>query len=501
MASDYWRKRIEAEQRAKIERDATLADEMKRLYAYHFDALEKEIRAFTDRYGEKNNIPLTEVKKRVSEMDVKAFEEKAKKYVAEKDFSARANSELALYNLKMKVNRLELLQYQMDLELVALTEGEHRLTSRFLNDEYVKELKFQAGLLGKSVPSPNRLKQLAETTLNANFYGANWSDNIWKRQTELRSVTAELTEEYLLRGKNPTTLVSRLRREFDVTSYEARRLAITEGARVATEAQRQSYIDNDYDEYEYIAEPSACDLCKPLDSKIFKVKDMRPGLNAAPTHPHCRCSTAAHYSEDDEYERFIEKSLDSVEESAKTEYNRVRDYLSVDSEIERDLQKRADKIYRSMLNGESDAIKNYTGTYYGTINRYLRGALFEDDKDEYVLNNAKSLIPELERALNRGTLGRDLKLYRYVDYGEFYNLQEDGEYLTFLSTSISETATQHLNDSYKVVINAPKETRGVFIGDRSEVPEEREFLIQRGAKYRTIRVDNEKGVVEIELLD
>lgn len=312
MASDYWRKRIEAEQRAKIERDATLADEMKRLYAYHFDALEKEIRAFTDRYGEKNNIPLTEVKKRVSEMDVKAFEEKAKKYVAEKDFSARANSELALYNLKMKVNRLELLQYQMDLELVALTEGEHRLTSRFLNDEYVKELKFQAGLLGKSVPSPNRLKQLAETTLNTNFYGANWSDNIWKRQTELRSVTAELTEEYLLRGKNPTTLVSRLRREFDVTSYEARRMAITEGARVATEAQRQSYIDNDYDEYEYIAEPSACDLCKPLDGKIFKVKDMQPGLNAAPTHPHCRCSTAAHYSEDDEYERLIQDSWHSV---------------------------------------------------------------------------------------------------------------------------------------------------------------------------------------------
>lgn len=311
MASDYWRKRIEAEQRAKIERDATLADEMKRLYAYHFDALEKEIRAFTDRYGEKNNIPLTEVKKRVSEMDVKAFEEKAKKYVAEKDFSARANSELALYNLKMKVNRLELLQYQMDLELVALTEGEHRLTSRFLNDEYVKELKFQAGLLGKSVPSPNRLKQLAETTLNANFYGANWSDNIWKRQTELRSVTAELTEEYLLRGKNPTTLVSRLRREFDVTSYEARRLAITEGARVATEAQRQSYIDNDYDEYEYIAEPSACDLCKPLDGKIFKVKDMQPGKNAAPMHPHCHCSTAAHYSENDEYERLIQESWNS----------------------------------------------------------------------------------------------------------------------------------------------------------------------------------------------
>lgn len=309
MVSDYWKKRIEAEQMAKIERDASLADEMKRLYTYHFDALEKEIRAFTDRYGEKNNIPLTEIKRRVSEMDVKAFEEKAKKYVAEKDFSAKANRELSLYNLKMKLNRLELLQYQMDLELVALTEGEHKLTGRFLNDEYVKELETQAGLLGQSVQSANRIKQLANATLNANFHGANWSDNIWKRQTELRSIVAKLTEEYLLRGKNPTTLVSQIRREFEVTSHEARRLAITEGARVATEAQRQSYIDNGYDEYEFIAEPSACAICKPLDGKIFKVSKMMPGENASPKHPFCRCATAAHYSKsDEEYERILQES-------------------------------------------------------------------------------------------------------------------------------------------------------------------------------------------------
>ncbi|MBO4126522.1 minor capsid protein [Streptococcus suis] len=329
MKNDYWRKRIEAEQRAKIERDATLADEMKRLYAYHFDALEKEIRAFTDRYSEKNNIPLTEVKKRVSEMDVKAFEEKAKRYVAEKDFSAQANRELSLYNLKMKINRLELLQYQMDLELVALTEGEHSLTSRFLNDEYIRELEFQAGLLGQSVPSANQLKQLAETTLNANFHGANWSDNIWKRQTALRSVVASLTEEYLLRGKNPTTLVSKIRREFDVTSYEARRLAITEGARVATEAQRQSYIDNGYDEYKFMAEPSACAICKPLNGKIFKVSEMIPGETAGPMHPFCRCATAAHYSKsDEEYERILRESWESVhgresvEKTADKVYNR-----------------------------------------------------------------------------------------------------------------------------------------------------------------------------------
>lgn len=396
MKNDYWRKRIEAEQRAKIERDATLADEMKRLYAYHFDALEKEMRAFTDRYSKKNNIPLAEVKKRVSEMDVKAFEEKAKRYVAEKDFSAQANRELSLYNLKMKINRLELLQYQMDLELVALTEGEHKLTSRFLNDEYIRELEFQAGLLGQSVPSANQLKQLAETTLNANFHGANWSDNIWKRQTALRSVVASLTEEYLLRGKNPTTLVSKIRREFDVTSYEARRLAITEGARVATEAQRQSYIDNGYDEYKFMAEPSACAICKPLNGKIFKVSEMIPGETAGPMHPFCRCATAAHYSKsDEEYERILRESVhgrESVEKTADKVYNEsmkdLKDSGAISArrgDIKKQQDEFAERYYSQLKNSNREDVISKMANSSSLQKEIVASALKHVLDDQYLL--------------------------------------------------------------------------------------------------------------------
>lgn len=312
MSSDYWKRRIEAEQRARVERDATLSDEMTRLYNYHFKELEKEIRAFSERYASKNNLPLSEVKVRVDEMDVKAFEEKAKRYVAEKDFSAKANSELSLYNLKMKMNRLELLQYQLDLEMVALGDAEHKMTEQFLNDEYVKALKAQSGLLGQSVLSSSQIEKVAQATLNTSFKGAKWSNRIWQRQDALRGIVARMTEDYLLKGKNPTTMIPKIKKEFDVSAHEAKRLAVTEGARVATEAERQSYIANGYDEYEFIAEPKACDICRPLDGKIFKVADMSPGENAAPMHPHCRCATAAHFSmSEKEYERLIKKSANS----------------------------------------------------------------------------------------------------------------------------------------------------------------------------------------------
>lgn len=294
MVNDYWKKRIEAEQLAKMERGATLGEEMDRLYSYHFNELEKEIRAFEQRYADKNGLSLSEVKARVDDFDVKAFEEKAKRYVAEKNFSARANSELALYNLKMKTNRLALLQYQLDLELVALAEDERQLTERFLNDEFIKVIETQSGLLGQSVLSASQVGTVAQVVLNTPFKDVVWSERIWQRQNALREVVARMTERLLLQGKNPTTMVSQLRKEFDVSASEAKRLAVTEGARVATEAQKQSYIANGYDEYEFIAEPSACRICAKLDGKIFKVKDMIPGENASPMHPWCHCSTGAH---------------------------------------------------------------------------------------------------------------------------------------------------------------------------------------------------------------
>ncbi len=61
-----------------------------------------------------------------------------------------------------------------------------------------------------------------------------------------------------------------------------KRLMVTELARVQTEAQKQSFIQNGFEEYEYIAceKADACSQCRSLDGKVFKVEDMMPGENA-----------------------------------------------------------------------------------------------------------------------------------------------------------------------------------------------------------------------------
>ena len=310
--NDYWRNRIELEQRAAIKRDEDYATELKKMHDYYFNEIEKEIRTFVGRYASRNgDIPYAEVIARLDAMDVAAFAEKAKRYVEEKDFGVVANRELAIYNLKMRVSRLEALKQELDLQMIALANEEEKKTEKFLKEEYLQGLRSQAGILG--VTESSTLSTAMNQAIDRNFNGATWSSRIWERQNALREIVKKATADLLILGKNPTQIIPKLRKEFGVSAYQAKRLAVTEGSRVAMAAQKDSLESQDYEEYEYIAEPSACKICAPFDGKIFKVSEMESGRNCAPMHPFCRCSVAAHYSGISEKVKQQTKAVDEVE--------------------------------------------------------------------------------------------------------------------------------------------------------------------------------------------
>lgn len=293
--NSYWRNRVELEQKAAIKRDEDYATELKKMHDYYFNEIEKEIRTFVGRYASRNgDIPYAEVIARLDAMDVAAFAEKAKRYVEEKDFGVVANRELAIYNLKMRVSRLEALKQELDLQMIALANEEEKKTEKFLKEEYLQGLRSQAGILG--VTESSTLSTAMNQAIDRNFNGATWSSRIWERQNALREIVKKATADLLILGKNPTQIIPKLRKEFGVSAYQAKRLAVTEGSRVAMAAQKEILESQDYEEYEYIAEPSACKICAPFDGKIFKVSEMESGRNCAPMHPFCRCSVAAHYS-------------------------------------------------------------------------------------------------------------------------------------------------------------------------------------------------------------
>lgn len=316
-SSEYWAKREAEALKHYITDEKEYDKQLKRIYSNMLDACQTEINAFYGKYAAKEGITLAEAKKRVSEMDIKAYERKAAKYVKDKDFSPKANEEMRLYNAAMKINRLEMLKANIGKELIAGHDELEKYMGEILKGRTEDELKRQAGILGKTVKNN---AQKANAIVNASFHNATFSDRIWMYQDLMKADIAKLLESGLIQGKNPRALARELKKTFKTSTFNAERLMRTELARVQTEAQKQSFIRNGFEEYEFIVNAGCCPICQGLSGKHFKVEKMMPGDNAPPMHPHCRCSTAA-YSDRKEYEEW----LDHLDKGGTTEeYNRMK---------------------------------------------------------------------------------------------------------------------------------------------------------------------------------
>lgn len=334
---DYWAKR-EAEQLKHYTRDEKEYDrQLQQIYKNMLDNCQKEIDGFYGRYAAKEGITIAEAKKRVSKLDIEAYERKAKKYVKDKEFSQKANEEMRLYNATMKINRLEMLKANIGLELIAGHDELDKFMAGILKGRTMEELERQAGILGKTVRN-NALR--ANAIVNASFHNAKFSDRVWMYQDMMKAELSTLLQSGLIQGKNPRVLARELKKKFDVTTSNAERLMRTELARVQTEAQKQSFLRNGFDMYEFIVNGGCCPICQGLSGKHFNVDKMMPGENAPPMHPHCRCSTAA-WEDSEEYEAW----LDFLDKGGTTEeWNKMK---------AANLAKAIDSM--TLVNGESDA--------------------------------------------------------------------------------------------------------------------------------------------------
>lgn len=424
---------------------------------------------FYARYAKKEGITMAEAKKRADKLDIDAYARKAKKYVETKDLSDQANEEMRIYNLTMKVNRLELLKANIGLEMVSGFDEMQKYFDKKLTDRTLKEFQRQAGILGKSVL---KNEKYAHAIVNASFKNATYSDRIWMYQGMLKAELEGLLASGLIRGQNPKKLAKHLEKRFGVSAYNAERLMVTELARVQTEAQKQSFIRNGFDEYVYVActKGDVCPICKGLDDKHFKVDDMMPGENAPPMHPNCHCSTAA-YMDNEAYEEWINsyqehglnfedwKASRESEESKKkykyadtvvkkslltsSEYRKKFNQVSGNSKVNRrawniskDMlshrsgTKFEDLAFINVVNGKYAVNKDYDVESKANMNKQMKQLLEESEPETIIAihNHPGSSVPslaDLMTCVNRGyyfglVACHDGKVYKYwVDKNKF----------------------------------------------------------------------------------
>ena len=461
---DYWKEREEA-QRKKDNKDMkSYSAEIKKIYQNMMDQISDEIYAFYSKYASDTGITMAEAIKRANKLDMEEYSRKAKKYVEEKNFSEQANAEMKLYNMTMKVNRLELLKANIGLELVSGHDELEKFFQEELEGKTIEELERLAGILGDSIQNN---KEFAESIVNASFHNATFSDRIWMHQDLLKNNISSLLQTGLIQGRNPNVLARDLRRRFNVKISDAERLMRTEMARVQIDAQMKSYAANGIDEFEYIAcgGSDVCDICKKLDGKVFKVSKMMISENAPPMHPNCHCSTGVHI-DNKEYEDW----LNYIESGGTT------------------------KEWNSLTKENKHAINSYVSSSSYFINDILRNGYKLDDEQ-------KEIVKNLDDALNKmhpyeGDLTRSVYFYDAQSFDNFLKEYEVGKILT-IKQYLSTTKGDVYNPEAQVQLKILNSKNGINISAFNN--SEDEVLYKRNSKFKVIRIYIENDVTYIEL--
>jgi len=303
---DYWRDREIEHAKTMLKDENKIKKKIAYLYSDTVREIEKEINTMLSNYASKNGLSMTDVKRLVNATDIRDYEAKAARYVKEKNLSDIANKEMAIYNLKMHLSRLELIMAHVNLELIALTDGVEKLIYERVLTVGLDEVKRQSGILGESI---NVNKKDIEYIARRQFQGDDFSNRLWKNKRVLHVELEKRLSEMIAKGQNPKVAARKLRQVIEQSKYNAERIMVTEGARVQIESQMESFKSIGYEQYEFIATESACDVCGPLDGKIFKVSEAMPGENAAPMHPWCRCSASAYMSREEWDRKLKERGL------------------------------------------------------------------------------------------------------------------------------------------------------------------------------------------------
>lgn len=289
---------------AWAKRDLDIEKLTEQVYQSAMQHITDEVDAFYLRYANRNGVSIKEARKRADTMDVTDYFQKAYEAVRDKDFSDEAEEWLRVYNLKMSTSRLELEKARINLELLKMYSEIENITNEQLEQARLDEIarqtdliakyKEQAGILGNSVGNPtDRLKGV----VNADFYGANFSERIWSRNGHYASLRKELFKSLNnlsvdMMGYRKER--NRLMKIFNTSKYESMRLIRTEHQRVNMQVQHEMAVANEFTHYTYVSEMGACSICKALSGKTFKMEDYEMGVTAPLKHSNCRCSVYHH---------------------------------------------------------------------------------------------------------------------------------------------------------------------------------------------------------------
>lgn len=318
--SNYWEKRALENKLNVIENEEDYLKRITSIYNHANKQIDEKLAKVYARYAKENNLTLEEVYQILPKKMETEYKNDVMDYISKaKDPSYRdylLNQSIMHKHSVLDQLRTEMRNaiYDIDIE----ETGGKFLEKIFTNSNYKAQYDNNEEAFAKVD------KEKIQNLLKENWSGGgNFSELIWKDREKLVKALDDIVVKGLAVGDNYDKMSDKLAKRMDTSKSNAKRLIMTESARMENEGLLSYYQRIGAKQLIFVAtlDMKTSEICRAMDGQIIPIEEARIGLNVPPLHPYCRSVISPHYEGNEPGDRVYRDV-----ETGKTTKGRYRTY-------------------------------------------------------------------------------------------------------------------------------------------------------------------------------
>lgn len=503
--SNYWEKRALENKLSAIENEEDYLRRISSIYDHANKQIDEKLARVYARYAKENNLTLEEAYKQLP----KKMETEYKKDVMDYVNKAKDPSyKQYLLNQSIMHKHSVLDQLRTEMRDVIYDIDVEETGGKFL-EKIFTDSNYRAQYSNNEEAFAKVDKEKIQNLLKENWSGGgNFSELIWKDREKLVKALDDIVMKGLATGDNYDKMSDKLAKRMDTSKSNAKRLIMTESARMENEGLLSYYQRIGAKQLIFVAtlDMKTSEICRAMDGTIIPIEDAKIGLNVPPLHPYCRSVISPHYEGNEPGDRVYRDV-----ETGKTKSGRYRTYKEyLEEELGDKEQAEALASTRNDLQTLVMAIDNISNSakYYndGTDNNQYKDAVYKIQEDEY--NNIYSVndkytdeyMDEQFEKVKELVNDEANELVIRVKEASMENILKDGEFknqyttLTSGGTYNPDWRKVVENNLFNIPINAISRNRPIYgyISNKFVENGSRGFELQKYGNIKVVLKDSIK---------
>lgn len=503
--SNYWEKRALENKLSAIENEEDYLRRISSIYDHANKQIDEKLAKVYARYAKENNLTLEEAYKQLPKKMETEYKNDVMDYVNKaKDPSYKQY----LLNQSIMHKHSVLDQLRTEMRSVIYDIDMEETGGKFL-EKIFTDSNYRAQYSNNEEAFAKVDKQKIQNLLNENWSGGgNFSELIWKDREKLVKALDDIVMKGLATGDNYDKMSDKLAKRMDTSKSNAKRLIMTESARMENEGLLSYYERIGAKQLIFVAtlDMKTSEICRAMDGTIIDIENAKIGLNAPPLHPYCRSVISPHYEGNEPGDRVYRDVETGKTKSGK--YRTYKEYL--EEELGDKEQAEALASTRNDLQTLIMAVDNISNSakYYnaGTDNNQYKDAVYKIQEDEY--NNIHSVndkytdeyMDEQFEKVKELVNDEANELVIRVKEASMENILKDGEFknqyttLTSGGTYNPDWRKVIENNLFNIPINAISRNRPIYgyISNKFVENGSRGFELQKYGNIKVVLKDSVK---------